>query len=85
MRTDSASKYFTTKPRDCELPLGTTWLRLFSYLCERESKLPMPASLLPWCKQPADIRDCLIDLIEHPASLLEDDRQVDDYGHCWLT
>ncbi|MFY9684758.1 MAG: hypothetical protein WAJ88_03070 [Pseudolabrys sp.] len=45
----------------------------------------MPAFLLPWWEQSADVRNRLINLIEHPSSLFERYRQVDDKGHRLLS
>jgi hypothetical protein len=68
--------------RGCSrLPLGAARLSLCPSLCERQSKLPLPAFRLPWREQSANVGNRLINLIEHPASLFEHDRQVDDNGH----
>jgi hypothetical protein len=37
--------------------------------------------VLSWREQFTDVRNRLINLIEHPASLFERYRQVDDKGH----
>jgi hypothetical protein len=43
--------------------------------------LPSPSLLLSWGEQSEDVGERLINLIEHPASLFERYRQVDDKGH----
>lgn len=53
----------------------------FPWLVKRKSKLPFPAPLLQWCKQPTDFCNRLIDLIEHLASLFQHYAQIDDGGH----
>jgi hypothetical protein len=43
--------------------------------------LPSPAFLLRWCEQPADLRNCLIDLIEPRAAIFDLRYQVGNVGH----
>jgi hypothetical protein len=50
-------------------------------LGEWQSKLPLPAFLLPPWEQLAEFRNGLINLIKHPPPLFERHCQVDSHGH----